>query len=221
MLIIIDARFVDQAKKIWGDKYEIVPSYTHEKLQKPVSSHPDMTIIPIGDVFVCCPESYSYYKSFLGDRVIAGQTPLFAHYPKDIAYNVLIYKNKAFGKKDYIDTVVLGELKKQNIELINVNQGYAKCSCAVCSNGVITADDGLYDALKKQNINSLKITPGYVKLSGYDYGFIGGASGVIDGKIAFFGDVSRHPDFLKIKGFCDFDYFSDFPLTDIGTIFCI
>lgn len=220
-MLIVDARFVEKAKELWGDKYEIVPSFTHEKLQKPVSSHPDMTILPVGDVFVCCPESYEYYKEFLGERLISGKTALSSHYPNDIAYNVLIYKNKAFGKKDYIDSVVLKELKKRDIELVNVNQGYAKCSCAMCSNGVITADGSIFEALRKNGINSLKITPGYVKLTGYDYGFIGGASGVIDGKLTFFGDVSKHPDFLKIKEFCNFDYFGEFCLSDIGTIFCI
>ncbi len=220
-MLIVDARFIDKAKELWGSKYEIIPSFIHEKLQKPVSSHPDMTILPVGDVFVCCPESYEYYKEFLGERLISGKTTLSSHYPNDIAYNVLIYKNKAFGKKDYIDSVVLKELKKRDIELINVNQGYAKCSCVVCYSGVITADDSIFKAMCKNGVNSLKITPGHVKLTGYDYGFVGGASGVIDGKLTFFGDVSKHPDFLKIKEFCDFDYFGDFDLTDIGTIFCI
>ena len=221
MLLIIDVRYVSLAKEKWGKEYEIIPSFTHKKLQKPVCSHPDMTILPIGDVFVCCPESFDYYKSFLGNRVISGKTTLSSHYPNDIAYNVLIYKNKAFAKKDYIDSVALQELKKQNIELINVNQGYAKCSCAVCDNGVITADNSIFKSLCENGVNSLKITSGNVKLTGYDYGFIGGASGIIDGKLTFFGDVSKHPDFLKISKFCDFDYFSDFPLTDVGTIFCI
>lgn len=220
-MLIVDARFVNKANELWGSNHEIIPSFTHKKLQAPVSSHPDMTILPIGDVFVCCPESYDYYKAFLKERLISGEIQLSSHYPNDIAYNVLIYKNKAFAKRDYIDPVVLKELKKQNIELINVNQGYAKCSCAVCDKGVITADDSIFKALCEQGINSLKITPGYVKLTGYDYGFIGGASGVIDGKLTFFGDVSKHPDFFKIKEFCDFDYYGEFCLSDIGTIFCI
>lgn len=220
-MLIIDARFVDKAKELWGRNHQIIPSYTCKNLQTPVSSHPDMTILPIGDVFVCAPESYEYYKRFLGERLLCGKTYLSSHYPNDIAYNVLIYKDIALGKIDYIDSVVSDELKKRNFRLINVNQGYAKCSCAVCDDGVITADDSIYKALCECGIKTLKITPGNVKLEGYDYGFIGGASGVIDGKLTFFGDVSKHPDYLKIKEFCDFDYFSEFPLTDIGTIFCI
>ena len=221
MALIIDARFFDKAKMIWGKEHKIIPSFNNKNLQSSVSSHPDMSITPVGDVFVCCPESFKYYKGFLRERVICGKTSLSSHYPNDIAYNVLIYKNLAFGKKNYIDTVVLNELEKRNISVINVNQGYAKCSCTVCDDGVITADDSIYDALIKNDVRALKITPGHVKLSGYDYGFIGGASGIVLEKLTFFGDISKHPDFLKIKAFCDFDYFCDFELTDIGTIFCI
>lgn len=221
MAIIIDARYKDLASKLWGDKHEIIPSFSHENLQTPVSAHPDMTLTQIGEIFVCCPESFAYYKNILKGRVKAGIRTLSPHYPNDIAYNVLIYKNKAFGKKEHLDEVVLDELKKRNIELINVNQGYAKCSGAVCEEGVITADNSIFEALIKNNINALKITPGHVKLSGYDYGFIGGASGVIDGKLTFFGNLGHHPDFLKIKNFTSFDYYEDFSLLDIGTIFCI
>lgn len=220
-MIIIDSRFLDIAEKLWGNKHKIVPSFSCKNLQPQVSSHPDMTITPISDVFVCCPESFDYYKEYLGEKLIKGETRLSSHYPNDIAYNVLIYKEFAFGKINFLDPVVKEVLKEKNIELIDVNQGYAKCSSAVAKNGVITADKGIYETLVKNNINALKINEGYVKLTGYDYGFIGGASGIIDGKLTFFGDVTLHPDFLKIKDFCEFDYIEDFELTDVGTIFCI
>ncbi len=221
MAIIIDRRYKDTAEKHWGMKHKIIPSFCCENLQAPVSAHPDMTITPIGDVFVCCPESYEYYRSFLGEKAIKGKLPLSSHYPHDIAYNVLIYKNIALSKSEYTDPVVKEELTKRNIRLINVNQGYAKCSSCVTESGIITADETIYRTLLSHNINALKITPGHIELAGYDYGFIGGASGIIDGVLTFFGDVSCHPDYLKIKEFCTFNYISDFPLTDIGTIFCI
>lgn len=221
MKIIIDARFLDMAKQLFLKEENIYPSYIHQKIQEPLSAHPDMTIVKIGETFVCAPESYEHYKGILNKRVVCGKTALSFHYPYDIAYNVLIYKNKAFGKEEYIDSVVKDELKRNNIELINVNQGYAKCSCCVCDKGVITADNGIYEVLLKNGINALKIAPKHVKLSGYDYGFIGGASGEIDGRLTFFGDVSCHPDFLKIRDFCDFDYFREIPLTDVGTIISI
>lgn len=221
MKIIIDKRFTDIAEKQWGDNFEIIPSFCCEKIQSPVCAHPDMTLTKIEDVFVCSPDSYEYYSDCLGEKVIKGKTELSFHYPHDIAYNVLIYKGFAFAKAEYTDGVIKEELKKRNIKLINVNQGYAKCSAAVCSEGIITADETIYSACVENGIKSLKIARGHIKLAGYDYGFIGGASGIIGEKMTFFGDVSKHPDYSKIKEFCDFDFIWDFPLTDVGTIMCI
>ncbi len=221
MAIIVDRRFVEKAIELWGDKYEILPSFCCEALQTPVNSHPDMTITPVGDIFVCCPEGYNYYKKLLGDRVVSGRTSLFCDYPHDIAYNVLVYKNFAFCKEEHTDPVVKEELTKRNIKIVNVNQGYSKCSAAVCDEGIITADKSIFSAAKASGIKTLMITPGHVEITGYEYGFIGGASGAIDGELNFFGDLSKHPDFKKINEFCKSKYFDGFPLTDIGTFFCI
>lgn len=221
MKLIVDKRYTDIAKKYWGMKYEVIPSFCCEKIQVPVSAHPDMTLTQIDDIFVCSPDSFGYYREVLGNCVISGNTQLSSHYPYDIAYNVLIYKNFAFGKTDYIDQVVKNELRKRKIKLINVSQGYAKCSSCVCDSGIITADESIIKCCRENNIEALKITPGFVELAGYDYGFIGGASGIIDGVLTFFGDVTLHPDYLEICEFCDFLFIPDFPLTDIGTILCI
>ncbi len=219
--IIIDARYEKIAQKQWGSKYKIIPSFCNKNLAEPVSYHPDMSLCRIGDCFVCSPESYDYYKKIIGQNLIKGKTSLNCNYPNDIAYNVLVYGENAFGKEEYIDPVLKEILKEQNIKIINVNQGYAKCSCAVSNKGIITADEGIYAELIKKGINALKITPGFVELSGYDYGFVGGASGEIDGILTFFGDITKHPDLKKIENFCEFEFLCDFTLTDVGTIYCI
>lgn len=220
MAIIIDKRYLKIAQEHFtGEK--IIPSFCSDKIQEPVGAHPDMSLTQIIDVFVCSPDSFQYYKGFLGNRVICGKTNLSSHYPYDIAYNVLIYKDFAFCKAENTDAVVKEELAKRNIKIININQGYAKCSAAVCNEGIITADESIYRTAESCGINVLKITPGHVRLLGYDYGFIGGASGVVNGRLTFFGDIRQHPDYLKICDFCEFDYIPDFPLTDIGTIFSI
>ncbi len=70
----------------------------------------------------------------------------------------------------------------------------------------------------------LKITPGYVNLEGYEYGFLGGACGMIGkGKLAFTGSIQNHPDYSDMKSFCDqkkveLISLTDGPLLDIGGI---
>ena len=71
---------------------------------------------------------------------------------------------------------------------------------------------------------SIGISPGSVLLDGYDYGFIGGASGFDGRSLYFCGDVDLHPDGCAIRSFCD-DHgigcvsLSPLPLHDVGGIF--
>ena len=74
----------------------------------------------------------------------------------------------------------------------------------------------------------LLIEKGYIRLDGYDYGFIGGASAYLKESniLLFSGNISIHPDFERIKIFCqnndvDIDYIDGMDLTDIGGIFFI
>jgi hypothetical protein len=64
----------------------------------------------------------------------------------------------------------------------------------------------------------------FIELKGLDYGFIGGASGLISPNLlAFAGDITAHPDFDKIEKFLfkngiNIKILDDGPLMDIGTI---
>lgn len=222
--IVVDNRFARVAQKRWGVFYEIVPSYTASQLPEPVCAHPDMMLVRVGNVYVAEKTAYAYYKTKLPkETIICGETMLSGNYPADIAYNVLISEHKAFANLPYIDAVVKQELLHQGIELIHVNQGYAKCSCAVAGNGMITADPAIYKAATACGFSVLKISPGDVVLDGFDYGFIGGASGFIDETLFFFGDITKHRDFSKMKAFLaenrvEWDYIPDYPLTDVGTM---
>ena len=49
----------------------------------------------------------------------------------------------------------------------------------------------------------LLISSGDIKLEGYDYGFIGGASGKIsDNTVVFFGNAEMHPYYSSIRELC-------------------
>ena len=88
--------------------------------------------------------------------------------------------------------------------VINVNQGYTKCSvCAVSDKAFITDDKSIYKALKNAEYDVLEVEKGSVALDGYDYGFIGGACCKISKDVlAFFGNAKAHKCYEDIKAFC-------------------
>ncbi len=124
-------------------------------------------------------------------------------YPCDVKLNVLYINNKIFCNTKYVSKEIVEYAEDNNIELIHTNQGYTKCSvCIVSDNAVITDCESLFSLLKFYQIDVLYIKPGYVGLSDKHYGFIGGASGLINDKTLYFsGDISSHPDYGQIKEF--------------------
>lgn len=188
--------------------YNIIPSKNINIFNRPEQKHADMQILKIKD------------KVFTLENCVrnAGKS-----YPENILLNCLYLNNTLYGKLSAIDDSVTGYCKENGIKLVNVNQGYTRCSTLVIShNAAITADVSIENALKNNGAEALKISPGDIILEGYDYGFIGGASFADGNKILFFGNVKNHPDYDKIKQFCE-NYNSkievlcpEMPLTDIG-----
>ena len=208
---------------------EVIKTLRHPQLYEAVAYHPDMVICPVGDgKMVVEPIMYEYFKKALAPYsvvLLKGQTELSRNYPSNIAYNIATVGSKAFIYSRYADKKVVKELKKRAVYLIDVKQGYTKCSTAVIDDsGIITSDLGIYAGALKNGIDSLLIEPGHIKLEGFDYGFIGGCCGNI-GKslLVFAGDPSFHPDwvaisnFLKKRGVTAVSLFEG-PLMDVGTV---
>ena len=78
--------------------------------------------------------------------------------------------------------------------------------------------------MAQKGIDVLKISHGHIELRNLDYGFIGGATGLIDNNtLAVNGDINSHPDSEQIKAFCnkynvDIVPLKDSNIVDIGTI---
>lgn len=150
----------------------------------------------------------------------------YSPYPNDCILNAADIGDYIICNSKITHKSILKSAEKQNKYIINVNQGYAKCSvCIVKRNTVITDDVSIYQACSKINsISVLFISKGSVVLHGQNYGFLGGASGLLgEGKIFFNGDLSYHKDFLVIKQFLDYHNvkYADIKnkmLTDVGSI---
>lgn len=216
MIIIGNNKF----KKFFDNKIII---NNNPLLPKPVSNHPDMNICVIDDT-VFLPKNSPIFNevSKLKANIITISEDFGNKYPFDVPLNCKVIEDFVILNSKTVSKEIL-KYCTENKKIIDVNQGYAACSTlAVSTNVIITADKGIYNALTKENLSPLLINQGYIKIDKYDYGFIGGASGVIDDTLYFFGDITTHPDYVKIKNYLTennvkFKYF-DGELLDIGGV---
>lgn len=197
---------IEYVKKL-GCNVQLVPKTS--LVYDEISDHPDIYMCRFHD----------------GEILRAEEGEIGFSYPQDIAFNALCLGKYFIHNLEFTNPRLLKRAAEKGLETVHVNQGYTKCSvCAVDSNSVITSDPSIISVLKNlPDIDVLEIQGGHVALHGFEYGFIGGASGKIGNEIIFNGNLSLHPDFEKI---CDFieskhlrvKYFTEYPLTDIGSI---
>ena len=160
-----------------------------------------------------------------GAELVLTQDDICAEYPHDVAFNAAPVGDRLICRRDAVSPTVAG-LYNEN-DIINVKQGYAKCSvCVVNDNAIITADRSVATAAEKRGIDVLVVSPAGVRLDGYDCGFIGGASGADGENVYFCGSIDLHPDGERIKEFCKNHgktavSLSDEPMYDYGTLMII
>lgn len=159
----------------------------------------------------------------LSFNVILSNSSLKDNYPKDIVLNSLITKDFLLHNLKYTDKEILKN--KEGRKLLNVSQGYTKCSTLVVSEkAFITSDKKISDTLKKEGYDVLLVPPGDIILEGLNYGFIGGTGGLIsDDKLAFFGSLDFYKYGDKVKAFLKDHkvtpiYLSNSKLIDRGSI---
>ena len=192
--------------------YEPILVHSKGAVGENISCHPD--------VFMCRLGAEDNSPLFIGDA-----TKLSPDYPGDIRYNAACTGRYFIHNLKYTDSDLLKEAKDRGMILIDVKQGYSKCSTVIVDeSAIITYDKGIAKACKPyEDLKVLLIEPGHIRLDGFDTGFIGGASGRLGNEIVFNGDLTKHPDFFKIIGFIDgrnlkCNWIPYYELTDIGSI---
>lgn len=147
-------------------------------------------------------------------------------YPSNVILNALILEDYFIHNLKFTD---LNLIKRQNYKkLINVKQGYTKCSCLpVTEKAIITNDSGIYKVLSKEGFDILLLPPGDIELPGLDYGFIGGTGGMIsETTMAFFGSLDHYIHGESVKNFLSKYnitplYLKNSKLTDRGSLLTI
>ena len=198
--VIIDSRADKDIKRtLEGLGFSVLQLPPCPALPEAISAHPDTLIYKLkSGKLLMTEEYYRQNRNIFDSRGISVRLtdkPLGDRYPFDIQLNALRISDTVYGRSDCISDIILSEeecLKK----VVHVKQGYARCSVAVLSDkAAITADSGLAAALEANGVAVLRISPGSIVLNGYDYGFIGGAGGLLSpGVYAFFGKIKAHPE---------------------------
>ena len=209
--LIIDNRMREIEKnKLQELGYELIEINSNRTVYSEISSHVDIFCTKIKNNLIVENSQYNLIKENINReiKVIRGTTKIGKKYPKDIKYNVCIVGNYAIHNFNYTDRKVCKILKKENYNLINVKQGYSKCSIAVIDkNSIITADEGIYNTLKQYNFDILFVDYNLnIKLLNENRyspmkGFIGGAISRIGNNIFISGDIKKIDRNKTIKNF--------------------
>lgn len=197
--IIIDSRTTVEEKDFLqslGYEYLLCPCTS--KVYPAICGHPDiqMHILDSQNIIVHKDISCDFVNSLkkLNINIMFSKNSLNSTYPLDITLNALNTPNFFMHNLKYTDPVLLKKVIG-NKKLINVKQGYTKCSTAIVKdNAFMTSDTGIAKALYKENMDVLLLPPSHILLPHLDYGFIGGSCGLIEKNVlAFFGDLDNYP----------------------------
>ena len=225
--VLVAENFPEKSLEKLKEYGKIVRTKSNKYLMKGLDTHPDILVHPLpnGEIVVDR-DNLEYYKKIFPDKnLIASQSKLSKKYPADIALNAFAFKNFFIHNLKHTDAVILDYYKNSGYELINIKQGYAKCSCLLTDDFIITSDGGIYESLR-DFIPIYKIDHKQIKLQNFNYGFIGGATGVLGKKIFFTGDFSHHSsheEILKIikKYNYEIEILSKDQIEDFGSIYFI
>lgn len=204
--VVLGERYENIKQSLSSFGVDVLSVNENRTLDKAISSHADMLFCDLGSGECIVENDKSNFSENLreiGFNVHSISSELKKDYPNDVPLNCVITNNFALVSP-YTEPLIIAKANERNIPIIKVRQGYIKCSvCIVSSNAVITSDDGIAEKCRVENIDVLRVAPGFIELPGYDYGFIGGCSGLLSADtLCFTGDIKTHPNCDNIISFC-------------------
>lgn len=201
-----------------------IPLEADTRLNATVCTHADTLIFSLGDTFVANTNYVRTLPSFIKERITETTDTPYGAYPTDTAFNALVLGTRLFARLDSLSGAVRTVAEKNGLSLVNVRQGYARCSTLALgtANAAVTADAGMAHTLCANCVDVLEIEHGHVALDGCEYGFIGGASFTDEAnhRVFFFGNLASHPNSARMEAFLarhGYEVISlDGTLTDFG-----
>lgn len=235
MILIVDNRIDSvSVRALLKDGHCLIKLPKDRSLPDSVASHPDTVMFCSGREIITtadyCDEAayiFSDLRELAPDvRISFTAETRGRSYPKDCIMNALVIGKDIFCKADTVSEGIKDFAARLGLKIINVKQGYPACSVLHFGNSAITSDEGLARVMSERGIKVTLISSGHISLPPYEYGFIGGAGGVVGRKVYFFGDINTHPDCERIcSAIRDEGYIpvslSDGELSDLGGIIAL
>lgn len=211
------------------ESIEVISFEPNRCVDPAISAHADIIALHLSSNDIIIDKSQDALAQVLSDldmNVHWTEKSISGAYPFDVALNFAVFGDFAVGNFKYADKNLMPLISEKR--LINVNQGYCKCSMLIINeSAVVTDDESIYRELMNNDFDCLLISKGDISLVGHEYGFLGGASFKLShDTVVFFGNVKKHRDFESIKAFldkhgCSFVCTDDGDFRDIGGIVSI
>ena len=173
--------FMIDKLRCYGTIYKSTTIITEDEA---ISTHPDLQIHFVADTIAFCPPAtIEYYEKILPSHINLhiGTVNPGSTYPSVCAYNIARVGEHILCNTKIADTKILKYYEENNYKIIHVNQGYTKCNvCPISDSVFLTEDQGIFNSVKSEPaLTAYLLEKGEVSLNGFDYGFIGGATGKI------------------------------------------
>ncbi|MBU3203435.1 DUF6873 family GME fold protein [Clostridium algidicarnis] len=228
---IVDFRISkEEIKSLEGLNIKVLKCPYYSGVYEAICGHPDIqiNILSKSDIMVHPKINENFIKelSKLGYNVHLSSKDIGFNYPENIILNALNTEKFFLHNLTYTDKNLLNYIEDK--KLLNVSQGYTKCSTAIISKeAFLTNDIKIKESLESLGADVLLLPPGDIELHPLNYGFIGGTCGLIDkNTLAFFGSLDKYiygdkvKSFLKKHNITPF-YLKESALTDRGSLFII
>ena len=196
--VIVDKNIHNETKKLISDLgIKIIETISVDDITDCTSSHPDMQFLHLGNTrALAAKQTYEYYKSKLPEFDITCVDKVYSPYPNDSLLNVTIVGEFCFTSK-----LQWGKLEAFiDAQPIFINQGYSKCNiCILNENAIITSDRGIEREALKNGLRTYFLESNEIALDGYNNGFWGGSSGLVDrGRLLLNGNIEKLDCFDKL-----------------------
>lgn len=205
MLIIIDQKIPEQAKKELKKMGDLLELSTKEITYEAISGHPDIFFSKLGDKLIVAPNLPRKFFKILDESKISyqlGEGAVGENYPTSSKYNVVW--NEQYLIHNFRNTEFVITRLCDDHDLIQVDQGYTRCNLiSIAKDSYISSDKGISKVLGRYKLECFSVDPQSIELPGFKHGFFGGCCGLLNNKLYVLGSLKYLNEGVELRSFLE------------------